>query len=269
MTRRTITGLIMLLLAVVTAPAHDLFLKLDSYFLQPNSKAVVQVLNGTFQASDGAVARDRLVDLSVLGPDGAGATGESVAWRAEEKMSVMEFQTGKAGTYVIGISTKTRQNTRTGAEFNKFLEEDGMPDVLAARKKNNELDKGATQRYSKYVRAVFQVGNTRSDDYKRSLNHPIELISQSNPYSLKAGDTIPVLCLLNGKPLANQFVMAGWETRDGLMHSASARADAKGVVRFKLASSGKWFVKTIHMEKVSEPGLDYESKWATLTFEIR
>jgi len=269
MTRRTITGVIVLLVAVVTAPAHDLFLKLDSYFLQPNSKAVVQVLNGTFQASDGAVARDRLVDLSLLGPDGAGANGESIAWRVEEKMSVMEFQTGKVGTYVIGISTKTRQNTRTGAEFNKFLEEDGMPDILAARKKNNELEKGATQRYSKYVRAVFQVGGARTDDYKRSLNHPIELIPPTNPYSLKAGDTIPVLCLFNGKPLANQFVMAGWETSDGQLHSASSRADAKGVVRFKLTNSGKWFVKTIHMKKVAEPGLDYESKWATLTFEIK
>ena len=180
----------------------------------------------------------------------------------------MEFQTGKAGTYVIGISTKTRQNTRTGGEFNKFLEEDGMPDILAARKKNNELEKGATQRYSKYVRAVFQVGGARTDDYKKSLNHPIELIPQTNPYSLKAGDKIPVLCLLNGKPLANQFVMAGWETSDGQINSATSRADAKGVVRFKL-TPGKWFIKTIHMEKVTEPGLDYESKWATLTFEIR
>ena len=268
MIRRTITGFVTLLLVVVMAQAHDLFLKLDSYFLQPNAKATVQVLNGTFTASDGAVARDR-VALNLIGPNLSASSGESVGWRAEEKMSVMEFHTGAPGTYVIGISTKTRQNTRTGAEFNKFLEEDGMPDILVARKRDNELDKGATQRYSKFVRAVFQVGNTRSDDYKRSLNHPIELIPQKNPYSLKAGDTIPVLCLLNGKPLANQFVTAGWETNDGKIQTLNARADAAGVARFKLSSAGKWFVKTIHMEKVSEPGLDYESKWATLTFEIK
>ena len=268
MTYKTIKGCVALLLVAVAAQGHDLFLKLDSYFLQPNTKATVQVLNGTFSASDAAVARDRLVALNLIGPNLSASSGESVVWRAEDKMSVMEFQTGKAGTYVIGISTKTRQNTRTGAEFNKFLEEDGMPDILAARKKNNELEKGATQRYSKYVRAVFQVGGARTDDYKKSLNHPIELIPQTNPYSLKAGDTIPVLCLLNGKPLANQFVMAGWETSDGQMRSASARADAKGVVRFKL-TPGKWFIKTIHMEKVTEPGLDYESKWATLTFEMK
>lgn len=249
--------------------AHDLFLKPDSYFLTANSKATVNVLNGTFKDSDAAVGRDRIVSLSLLGPNLPPSSGDSVVWRAEEKMSVMEFRTGAPGTYAIGISTKTRENTRTGAEFNKFLEEDGMPDVLDARRKNNELDKGATQRYSKYVRAIFQVGDSLSEDYKRSLNHPVELIPQKNPYSLKAGDSVSVLCLLNEKPLANQFVIAGWEAKDGTLHSVNARADSKGVARFKLTSAGKWFVKTIHMEKVSEPGLDYESKWATLTFQIR
>ena len=88
--------------------AHDLFLKLDSYLLRPNSKATVNVLNGTFKNSDGAVARDRIVNLSLLGPDLSASSGDSVVWRAEEKMSVMEFRTGAPGTYVIGISTKTR-----------------------------------------------------------------------------------------------------------------------------------------------------------------
>lgn len=31
---------------------------------------------------------------------------------------------------------------------------------------------------------------------------------------------------------------------------------------------GKWYVKFIHMDRATEPGLDYESKWATLTFAI-
>ncbi|HKP38096.1 MAG TPA: DUF4198 domain-containing protein [Pyrinomonadaceae bacterium] len=269
MIRKPIIAGLAIVIIAAAAQAHDLFLKLDSYFLRPNSKATVKVLNGTFKESDGAVARDRVVNLSLLGPSLSPSSGDSVVWRAEEKMSVMEFQTAAPGTYVIGISTKTRENTRTGAEFNKFLEEDGMPDVLEARRKNNELEKGATQRYSKYVRAIFQVGDTLSDDYKKSLNHPIELVPQKNPYSLKTGNTIPVLCLLNGRPLSNQFLTAGWEPKDGKLNSVSVRTDEKGIAHFKLVAPGKWFVKTINMEKVTVPGLDYESKWATLTFEIK
>lgn len=257
------------LIIVATAGAHDLFLKLDSYFLQPNSKAIVRVLNGTFQKSEGAVARERLNDLSLHGPGLSAASADSVAWRAEEKTSVMDVQTGDSGTYLVGISTKPREIALKAADFNEYLKEDGLPDILAAREKNNELGKDARERYSKHVRTVFQVGDKLSDDYKRPLNYPVEIIPQQNPYALKVGQTIAVLCLLDGRPLVDQFVIAGWETKDGKLESINARTDAKGIARFKLSSAGKWFVKLIHMEPVSEAGLNYESKWATLTFEIK
>jgi len=37
--------------------AHDLFLKFDTYFLRSNSQATVRLLNGSFRASEGVVAR--------------------------------------------------------------------------------------------------------------------------------------------------------------------------------------------------------------------
>jgi hypothetical protein len=41
------------------------------------------------------------------------------------------------------------------------------------------------------------------------------------------------------------------------------------MARIRLNSAGKWFIKFIHMTPLSEPNLNYESKWASLTFEIR
>jgi uncharacterized GH25 family protein len=269
MVRKVLTAWLTVLVIMAAAHAHDLFLKLDSYFLQPNSKATVRVLNGTFQKSDGAVARERLADLSLHGPGVVTSSVDSIVWRAEDKTSVMEIQTGGSGTYLVGISTKPREIALKAADFNNYLKEDGLPDILAARKKNNELGKDSRERYSKHVRAVFQVGDVRTDDYKKPLNYPIEIIPQQNPYSLKVGQAIAVLCLLDGRPLVNQFVIAGWESKDGKLISVNTRTDAKGIARFKLSSAGKWFVKMIHMEPSSEPGLNYESKWATLTFEIR
>jgi uncharacterized GH25 family protein len=49
----------------------------------------------------------------------------------------------------------------------------------------------------------------------------------------------------------------------------NSRADRKGIVRFRLSAAGKWFVKFIHMEPIKAAGLNYESKWATLTFEMK
>lgn len=267
MRRKTLVIALLAPLIAMTASAHDLFLKLDSYFLSPNSKAIVWVLNGTFQRSDGAVARERLADVSLYAPDRPGT--ESIVWRTEEKTTIMEIPTASAGTYFVGISTKPREIDLKAADFNDYLQHDGIPDILAKRKKDGELSKNVRERYSKHVRAVFQVGDTLSDDYKRPLNYPVEIIPQQNPYSLKLGQTMAVLCLLNGRPLVNQFVIAGWEAKDGKLYSVNTRTNAKGIARFKLTGAGKWFVKMIHMEPSPEQGLNYESKWATLTFEIR
>ena len=269
MKRKTVMAFAVVLLATATTDAHDLFMKLDSYFLAPNTRASVRLLNGTFQKSDGLVARDRFRDISVNAPDLSGPISQSVTWRDEGKTTVMDVKTGGPGTYLVGVSTNPREIELKAAEFNDYLQHDGIPDTLADRRKNDELAKDVRERYSKHVRAVFQVGDKLSDDYKRQLNYPAELIPQQNPYALKVGDTITVLCTVEGRPAKSQFVMAGWESRDGKLHTLETRADSGGYARVKLAGAGKWYIKFIHMTPLSDPNLNYESKWASLTFEIR
>jgi uncharacterized GH25 family protein len=260
---------LMVLLLTVTVNAHDLFLKLDSYFLQPNSKAVVRLFNGTFQMSEAAVSLDRFKDVSLIAPQLSAPLSEAISWRPEGKTTVMEIKTGAPGTYLVGISTKPIEIALKAAEFNDYLQHDGLPDILEQRKKDGDLGKDARERYSKHVRAVFQVGEKLSDDYKRQLDYPVEIIPQQNPYALKVRQTITALCLVEGRPIANQFVMAGWESRDGKLHTLDARTDSNGIVRFRLEGAGKWYIKMIHMTSLSDLSLNYESKWATVTFEIR
>lgn len=269
MLRKLTSTAIVAVCLTITATAHDLFLKLDSYFLQPHSKASVRLFNGTFRMSDGIVSRDRFRDVSLVAPELSGPIGESVAWRDQGKVTVMEIQTGGPGTYLVGVSTKPKEIDLKAADFNDYLRHDGLPDVLEERKKNGELDKDVRERYSKHGRAVFQVGNKLSDDYGRQLNYPVEIIAQQNPYALRVGQTITVLCTREGQPLTNQFVMAGWESSEGKLHTLETRTDSGGFARIRLAGAGKWYVKFIHMTPLSEPGLNYESKWASLTFEIK
>ena len=58
--RKQLTLVAMLLMITATVLlAHDLFLKLDSYFVPPSSAVRVAVLNGTFSSSEGAVKADQ------------------------------------------------------------------------------------------------------------------------------------------------------------------------------------------------------------------
>lgn len=254
---------------ILNADAQDLFLKLDSYFLKPESRAVVRVLEGTFQGTQDAVTLKQVSDITLHSPDFSGPAVESISLDTNEKRTVMGIQTLGPGTYLVGVSTISRLIDRKAADFNDYLRDGGLADTLAQRGKNNELGKDVRERNTQHVRAIFQVGDKLSDHYKRRLNFPVELIPQLNPYSLKVGQLIPVLCLVDGLPVRNQFVMAGWESSDGKIHPLSARSGVDGIARFKLAGAGKWYVKMNQMKPLADPKLNYESKSATLTFEVR
>jgi uncharacterized GH25 family protein len=268
---RTRFFLICVLCAALTAmvSAHDLYLKFDSYFLQPNSKALVRLLNGSFHASENPVARDRMVDVSIINAAGGRANPSTADWRDEGKSALLNLQTGEAGTYVAGVSTKPREFALKAAQFNHYLSHDGVPDILAKRKKNNELTKDIHERYSKHVKAIFQVGDARTDAFKTPFGYPVEIIPQQNPYGLKVGETLEVFCVKDGQPLTGQFVMAGRELKGRKIPASSMRTDANGIARVPLKGAGKWYVKFIQMTPLSEPQVNYESKWATLTFEVK
>jgi uncharacterized GH25 family protein len=254
---------------LVTASAHDMFLKLDSYFLKPNSKAAVRLLNGTFRTSENPVARDRMADVSLVKPSGERIRPPLTDWRDEGKTALLDLQTGEAGTYVAGLYTQPRELAQKAAQFNSYLTHDGVPDTLAARKRDGELNKDVRERYSKHVKAIFQVGEARTDTFKTALGYPVEIIPQQNPYELKSGQTLEVLCVKDGQPLAGQFVLAGRELNGKEIATPGVRTDQKGLARIALKGAGKWYVKFIHMTAVKDAQVNYESKWATLTFEVK
>lgn len=262
-----------LLLIASTLSAHDLFLRLDSFFVRPESVVVIKVLNGTFSKSENAITRDRLRDISVVGPAGR-ARIDTTSWEATGDTSRLSVHIGGSGTYLVGASTAPREITLAAKDFNAYLADDGIPDVLATRKRDGELEKKATERYSKHVKALLQAGDTRAGGFDTVLGYPAELVPLNNPYLPRSGGWLRVRALVDGKPVANQLVVSGGRPpRGGRLAERRVRTDVEGVARIRISDPGQWYVKFIHMEKYkgdrtpSSP--DYESKWATLTFEIR
>ncbi len=250
--------------------AHDLFLKLETYFVPPRTAIRVAVLNGTFTTSEGAVTADRLRDLSIAGPAARARTAVARdAWRPQGDTTWLTLTTGSPGTYVVGASLTPRQIALTAEQFNAYLAEDGIPDVLDARRAEGALAQPARERYQKHVKAILQVGDVRSDGFAAVLGYPAEIVPLANPYRLVVGDTVAVRCLVDGEPVANQLVIAGGERDVQAIADVRARSDAGGVARFALRAPGKWYIKFIHMVPVRGDSVNYESKWATLTFQVR
>lgn len=270
MTRRLIVP-ILLLIATGTLAAHDLFLRAENYFVPPNGTVRLHVLNGTFSKSENAVTKDRLRDLSIVNPSGTTTPLAIAGWAETGDTSIVTVPVGESGTYLIGASLRPREIALEAKDFNTYLATDGIPDVLAARRQSGELDRPARERYSKHVKALVQVGSTRTAGYGAELGYPAELVPLNNPYSLKPGSTLRVRAVVEGSPVASQVVIAGGRTAGGgRIAQRSVRTNSDGVASIRLGSRGLWYVKFIHMQRATaDTTIDYESKWATLTFAVR
>lgn len=264
----------LLILAPAGVLAHDMFLVVPDHDLSPSTAASVALYNGTFDKSENAIARDRMTDVSVV--DGSAevshpATGQ---WRDEGEVAILDFETGSPGTYLVGISTAANMIELTAEEFDDYLKHDGVLDVLEARQHEGELTEPVRERYSKHVKTILQVGEAVTDSFSFRLGYPIEIVPLANPASLNEGDTIEFLVLADGKPVADQLVYAsydGFHSHDGTdahREAVDSRTDDNGVVKVELTKAGRWYVRLIRMLPVDEEGADYESNWATLTFEI-
>ena len=269
-TRRIAASTLVLLLAgAAVASAHDMFAKPARFFVDENAEVLVRILNGTFSKSENSIARARVRNVSVVSPDGRRQL-DTAQWSAEGDTSAFRVTAGAAGTYVIGASTTANVIALEAKDFNLYLREDGIPDVLEARRRSGELDRPARERYSKHVKALVQVGRARSDHFGTELGYPAELVPLDNPYALPAGRVLRVRTLVDGSPAAAQFVLYGGRTPGGnRIAQRSVRSDTAGVARVPLRAPGTWYVKFINMSRVQGDTVDYESKWATLTFQVR
>ena len=264
-------------LATVAVPlaAHDMFLVIEDHQLPVESEVSVSLYNGTFDKSENAIDRERMIDVSLV--DGQGdishpATGQ---WQDEDKTSVLKFRTGDPGTYVLGVSTKPNMIELSAEDFNEYLAHDGVLDVLEGRQKDGTLDQAANERYAKHVKTILQVGEVATEIYSTLLGYPIEIVPQTNPADLSPGDSLRVLVMADGSPAADQLIYASYagyhshaET-GGHQEAIHTRTDDNGVAEIEITRSGRWYIRLIRMLPVTEDGVDYESNWATLTFEVQ
>jgi uncharacterized GH25 family protein len=270
--RKRIALVAAVLFAVTAASlsAHDMFVKLDNYFLQPGDTLRVPILNGTFTKSSNGIEFERVKDLQLLTPEGF-THPAPLEWMINRSDSTTQFGVivKKEGTYAVGLSTKPRELAQTAKAFNAYLKEEGITDILERRKRLGQMNYPARERYSKNVKAVFQVGEARTPQVNMPFGAPAEIVPLDNPYVGNRTGSIRFLCLVDGKAVPGMTVLVGSQLAHEKPHEHALVTDAKGEISVKITKSGRWYVKFVRMTPHSGGEIDYESKWATLTFQVR
>jgi len=152
-------------------------------------------------------------------------------------------------------------------EFLEYVKEEGLDHVVQARIEKGEADKAANERYTMYPKSLVLVGEP-NDGYKRVAGLPIEIVPEKDPYSLKRGESLPVRVLFKGAPARGVQVMAASTLEGAAKNKSVGKTDAQGRISIPV-TPGQWRLHTIHMERTNDPKAEWESFWATLTFEVR
>lgn len=274
-----------LLIALVLLSSHDMYLKLNDYYLEPFTQSTVELFNGTFDKSDNVIDRDRMIDVSII-QNGSRIHPTNESWFEKNSVTFLNFETKNPGTYVIGLSTRSRKIEMDADAFNDYLKHDGVLDLLVKRESEGTLGTSAIELYSKHVKTILQVGLEQTDDWMTSLDYPIEFIPLQNPYDINEGQTLSVQLYFKQAPLVNQLVYLGYKasdmthTHDGSTHTHKAeesnehndlkqyRTNENGIIQFPIDKEGVYYLRTIHLVELENSEYTHESNWATLTFAV-
>ena len=171
------------------------------------------------------------------------------------------------GIQVAGYRSNTSRVELEAEKFEQYLKEEGLETIIAERARRGESAKPSREIYSRCAKSLLAAGAGAKSGHDRELGFPLELVAERNPYAYSIGGPFPVRLEYRDKPLAGALVVA--VNREAPEKRLSARTDAGGRVSFALARPGAWLVKAVHMVPApADSGADWESLWASLTFEV-
>ena len=172
-----------------------------------------------------------------------------------------------AGLAIIGYGSNPSTVEETAEKFNQYLKEEGLDGIAQWRAQHNLTNAKVREQFSRCAKSLVLSGPSGAADADRVLGFTLELFAERNPYTLRAGEALPLRLTYENRPLAGALVVA--MNRQNPSQKITARTGGDGRVKLALpARSGMWLIKAVHMvPAVAGSDADWSSYWASLTFE--
>ncbi len=252
-------------LAVVsTLPlhAHDFWIEPSAYRVEVGTALGVALRVGEGYRGDPVPRNPARIRRFVL----SGPTGEETIPGAEGADPAGSLRTKAPGLFVIAYHSRPSSITLEAGKFEAYLAEEGLDRIIALRAERRESAAPGRETYSRCAKALVLSGKALAGGHDRRLGLPLELIPEANPFA-SVGGSLPVRILFQERPLEGALVVALPREEPG--KKLIARSDRDGRVVLELAAGRTWLMKAVHMVPApAGSGADWESLWASLTFEI-
>lgn len=178
------------------------------------------------------------------------------------------------GTHLIAIDTHPSKIDLEAGRFQAYLHDEGLDYVVKAREAAGTAAMLGRERYRRNIKTLVTAVGPRAagtpDDqvFSRITGQRIEIVPQSDPQLLAAGQDLRVQVLFDGKPLANALVKF-WHRRGSQSLLVRTVSDEDGKAVFTPPWPGTWMASVVHMIPATDsPDVDWDSYWANLTFAL-
>jgi uncharacterized GH25 family protein len=249
------------------AAAHDFWIEPATFRPAPGERVAVRLRFGDEFPGEVMPRRPSRIERFAI----VGAGGESELFGFPDRDPAGYAVAERPGLHLLVYDSNHARLTLEGDRFERHLAEQGLERVSALRRERGTSAAAATEIYSRCAKALLMVNPAAekaapAGGHDRRLGLPLELVPEVDPYTLAGGGRLPLLLLYEGQPLAGAWVEARSDARP---ERVSGRTDAAGRVALDLPGPGFWLVKAVHMvDAPPETGADWESWWASLTFEL-
>jgi uncharacterized GH25 family protein len=267
MTRRPFCGSILVLSlclgALSVAQAHNFWIEPQSY--RPSIGQVVGIgLKVGDYAQSWPLPRNagRIETFESIGPDGerpiVGRDGSDPAGTA---------RFSRPGSYVLVYRSNHAFTEMEPAKFDEYLQEKGLQEIIALRRERGAAGGNIREAYSRYAKSLLQAGATAAGGGDRVIGLKFEIVAGVDLAGRGGGAGQSFQLLFDGKPVRGTLLTA--MRRDEPQNTLRGRTDEHGQVTLPTVVPGIWLVTAVKMlPAVAGLAADWESFWASLTFEI-
>ena len=253
-------SLALALLVACRASAHDFWIEPSAFRPVAGERVTAALRVGQKLHGEPLPRIPPLIDRFVLNAAPMiGAAGSDPAGIA---------RVAEPGLQWIGYQSNPYPVTLDAQKFEQYLRDEGLERVIAERAKRGESVADGRERFYRCAKALLDPGDSGTGSADLPLGFTLELLPRKNPYAMRGGGALPLTLLFRGKPAASILVVA--MSKDDPDQAVRARTDAKGHVTLRLSHPGFWLIKAVQMQRAPlDAGVDWESWWASLTFELR
>jgi len=185
----------------------------------------------------------------------------------EGDIPALSYTPSETGLHRINyISTGTEVAFDTWEKFEKYLAYEGLGEIAGEHRARGLPESGFKEVYTRYAKALVQVGPVGEQDRDAAQGLALELIAMDNPYTpgLK---TMTVTLLRLGKPVADRQIAVF--RYDGQVSRTLVTTDSLGKAAIPVKGGGSFLLNAVDIQPVEEKDEVWSSHWASLSFGLR